>query len=177
MTKEFVMRCFADCNIPHPLDLLRLGGSSNWNILGEKIIEYRTHLDKNRICLADLIIRLYLSSSSLRCPHWRSPSDSREEGGAVSYVHATLLPSLQRGVQRRRVSTSRGLGGRSLIPSLPNVPHASHSLLWRWVPSYRVWNRRMSWVQDAGTRISLVLLLSQWRKGVSSVLHAEPLVL
>ena len=34
------MRCFADCNIPHPLDLLRLGGSSNWKLLNEKMLEY-----------------------------------------------------------------------------------------------------------------------------------------
>ena len=42
------MRCFANCNLSHPLDLLRLGGDKSWKRLGEKIIEYRTHLDQNR---------------------------------------------------------------------------------------------------------------------------------
>ena len=47
-TKQFGMRCFANCNMSHPLDLLRLGGDKSWKHLGEKIIEYRTHLDQNR---------------------------------------------------------------------------------------------------------------------------------
>ena len=56
LSKSFIMRCFADCNIPHPLDLLRLGGSSNWKILNEKILEYRTHLDQNRTFLFIVVL-------------------------------------------------------------------------------------------------------------------------
>lgn len=47
-TKQFGMRCFANCNLSHPLDLLRLGGDKSWKRLGEKILEYRTNLDHNR---------------------------------------------------------------------------------------------------------------------------------
>lgn len=64
-TKQFGMRCFANCNLSHPLDLLRLGGDKSWKRLGEKILEYRTNLDQNRLCFWCFINRLYLSSFAL----------------------------------------------------------------------------------------------------------------
>lgn len=52
-TRLFTMNCFADCKLPHPLELLRLGGDKNWKRLGEKMLEYRTNMDKNR-CICPL---------------------------------------------------------------------------------------------------------------------------
>ena len=48
-TKQFTMNCFAECKLPHPIDLLRLGGDKNWKKLGDKMLEYRTNLDQNRM--------------------------------------------------------------------------------------------------------------------------------
>ena len=53
------MNCFAECKLPHPIDLLRLGGDKNWKRLGEKMLEYRTNLDKNRRVKRNELIRVF----------------------------------------------------------------------------------------------------------------------
>ena len=59
-SKQFGMRCFADCTLSHPIDLLRLGGDKSWKRLGEKLIEYRTNLDNNRRRVVSMITVGYI---------------------------------------------------------------------------------------------------------------------
>lgn len=93
-TKRFSMNCFADCKVPHPLELLRLGGDRNWKRLKEKMLEFETNLNNNRrrVVLADK--RLHLSSVQLRSHSRRTSAHLGEEGSGVSDVSSPILSPL-----------------------------------------------------------------------------------
>ena len=88
------MNCFADCKLPHPLELLRLGGDRNWKRLKEKILEFETNLNNNRRSLALAHKRLHLPSLQLRRHSRRTSPHLGEEGRAVSDVSSPILSSL-----------------------------------------------------------------------------------
>lgn len=89
------MRCFADCTLSHPLDLLRLGGDKSWKRLGEKILEYRTNLDNNRKgCVTVSPCRYHVSTAQLRSDHRGNSSSFGNEDHPLSDVQPFLLPTL-----------------------------------------------------------------------------------
>lgn len=93
-TKRFSMNCFADCKLPHPLELLRLGGDRNWKRLKEKMLEFETNLSNNRRNIGVADRRLYLSAVQLRSHSRRSSAHLGEEGRGVSDVSSPILPPL-----------------------------------------------------------------------------------